>query len=397
MDNPVLIKQELWLARCAVLGFMVLLLAPWVLPSNKLYHQLIIALLWLPALLSLFRENLRPDWRLPECWLYVLFCAWTLIVLAVRGASNPLGEAKLPLYVGLSFVGIWLAGRNGRWSYEQLLFFAALLGGLGAAYSWLEFYWLQGQGFGSRLSAHGLWDTPIPAAHAVGALAIFAALLLPDVRQSRYSLLWYLLVGLSALGFIVFLISSQTRGVWIALLAALLFVCAIDLTKRRIALLLLVFAVLLAVFLINADFLLQRGASYRPQLWQGGIDLILQRPVMGLGFDTYFIAVPELAHSFKHPHNLFLDIGVRLGLVGLALFMLLWGCAAWRGWRHRQEPLGRALLALLVFSSVSLLTDGIGLWIKPNADWFVTWLPLSVGLILAGREQAAVDKDARRL
>ncbi|MBU1285726.1 MAG: O-antigen ligase family protein [Gammaproteobacteria bacterium] len=392
-----LIKQDLWLARCAALGFLVFLLAPWVLPSNKIYHQLIIALLWLPALLSLFRQDLRPNWRLPECWLYLLFSVWVLVVIALQGTPEHLGKAKLPLYVGLSFVGIWLASRNEYWSVEQLLFFAALLGGLGAAYSWLEFYWLQGYGLGSRLSAHGLWDTPIPAAHAVGALAILGALLLPNLRQARHYWLLFLLVGLSSIGFMLFLISSQTRGVWIALLATLLFVCVIDLKRQHIFLLLLVFAVLLAIFLINADFLLQRGASYRPQLWRGGIDLIRQNPIMGLGFDTYHIKIPELASSFKHPHNLFLDIGVRLGLIGLALFMLLWGCAAWRGWRHRQEPLGKALLALLVFSSVSLLTDGIGLWLKPNAEWFVTWLPLAISLILAGREHAVADGSAYRL
>ncbi len=386
-----LIKQELWLARCAVLGLMVFLMAPWVLPTNKLYHQLIILLFWLPALLSLFRQKLRPSWRHPECWLYLLFCAWTLVIIFAQGTLDHLTKAKLPMYVGLSFVGVWLAARNDRWSIEQLLFFAALFGGLGAAYSWLDFYWLQGNGFGSRLSAHGLWDTPIPAAHAVGALAIFGALLLPDLRQSRHYLLLYTLVGVAALGFMLFLISSQTRGVWVALLAALVFICAIDFNRRRIVLLLLVFGSLFAVFLINAEFLLQRGVSYRPQLWQGGIDLIRQNPFMGLGFDAYSINIPALAHSFKHPHNLFLDIGVRLGLVGLALFMLLWSCAAWRGWQHRHTPLGRALLALLVFSSVSLLTDGIGLWLKPNADWFVMWLPLIISLTLAGRGQVVAD------
>jgi O-antigen ligase len=387
----VLIRQDLWLARCAVIGFMVFLMAPWVLPTNKLYHQLIILLFWLPALFSLFRQKLRPSWRHPECWLYLLFCVWTLVIIFAQGTLDHLTKAKLPLYVGLSFVGVWLAGRNDRWSIEQLLFFAALFGGLGAAYSWLDFYWLQGNGFGSRLSAHGLWDTPIPAAHAVGALAIFGALLLPDLRQSRHYLLLYTLLGVAALGFTLFLISSQTRGVWIALLAALVFICAIDFNRRRIVLLLLVFGSLFAVFLINADFLLQRGVSYRPQLWQSGIDLIRQNPFMGLGFEAYSINIPELAQNFKHPHNLFLDIGVRLGLVGLASFMLLWSCAAWRGWQHRHTPLGRALLALLVFSSVSLLTDGIGLWLKPNADWFVMWLPLIISLILAGRGQVVAD------
>lgn len=42
------------LANWAVIGVFMLLCSAWVLPSNKLYHQLIILFLWLPALLALF-------------------------------------------------------------------------------------------------------------------------------------------------------------------------------------------------------------------------------------------------------------------------------------------------------------------------------------------------------
>ena len=114
---------------------------------------------------------------------------------------------------------------------------------------------------------------------------------------------------------------------------------------------------------------------------------MLDNWALGYGFTDFGIYVPELDRTFKHPHNLFLNIGAREGVVGLALYLALWGCVAWRAWNHRQQPLGQALLAIWVFSSVSLMTDGIGLWFKPNADWLVTWVPIALSMVLARRQK----------
>ena len=64
-------------------------------------------------------------------------------------------------------------------------------------------------------------------------------------------------------------------------------------------------------------------------------------------------------------------------------------------WQARAHTLGRALLALWVFSTVSLMTDGIGLWLKPNADWLITWLPVALGMVLAQRHALAQDVAAQ--
>lgn len=134
------------------------------------------------------------------------------------------------------------------------------------------------------------------------------------------------------------------------------------------------FAILLVVLfvtgvaLLKSEILLQRGMSYRPDLWRCGLRFMLGNWLWGFGFNQYEILVPSTGASYKHPHNFFLDTGVRIGIPGLLLFCLLWGATAIRGWQRRSEPLGRALLALWTFSSVSLMTDGIGLWLKPNAD-----------------------------
>src|SRR5690606_39723584 len=67
----------------------------------------------------------------------------------------------------------------------------------------------------------------------------------------------------------------------------------------------------------DAYLLLQRGFSYRPELWRAGTALLLENPFWGLGFQDFKLAVPGLKTLYNHPHNLFLDIGIRLGLVGL--------------------------------------------------------------------------------
>lgn len=60
-----------------------------------------------------------------------------------------------------------------------------------------------------------------------------------------------------------------------------------------------------------------------------------------------------------------------------------------------QSGVSLGLLALWTFSSVSLMTDGIGLWLKPNADWLITWLPISLAMVLASRQIAGMGRTAR--
>lgn len=368
------------LSRWASLGLLILLCGAWVLPSNKLYHQALIALLWLPALLALFQRDFRALLRQPELLLFMALALWALVVLLAQGGEDPGRDAKRPLYILLSLLGVLLAAR-GPWSFEGLLRAAALLGGLGALVSVLYFWWAAPHPWGARLIAIGLWDTAIMAAHAVGALAVIGAFLFPRPRG-----LWSVLWLVSGLGYLAFLGFSQTRGVWMALFATLL-VMAFAWPNRvsvLAAMMVLVGGVLAA--LLMPEILLQRGLSYRPELFAGGMRHLEANWLLGLGFNAYEITVPGTGLVFKHPHNMYLDLAIRLGLPGLLLFALLWGCVAWRGWQNRAEPLGRTLLALWVFSSVALLTDGIGLWLKPNADWLITWLPIALSMVLAARQ-----------
>lgn len=367
------------LAGWASIGFFILLCGPWVLPDNKLYHQLIIFSLWLPALLGVFRQSIRRLIKLPEVFFFVVFSIWTLCVLGLEGADEP-GKGKIVLYVTLTLLGVLLAAQHAKWRLESLLFCSSVVGGIFAAVSVICFY-SGPQASGGRMIALGLWDTVIMAAHAVGALAIIGVFM---SQTRRFSWPALSLLMIPAAGYLMFLGLSQTRGVWIALVAMMIVMVIARPSRLGVGLIVFMAISVAGVAFLDPGLLLQRGVSYRPYLWSGGIQLIEQHWATGLGFHEYLITVP-VAGSFKHPHNLFLDTGVRLGLPGLLIFCCLWLTVGWRGWVSRAEPLGQALLALWVFSSVSLMTDGIGLWLKPNADWLITWLPVCLSIVLAYR------------
>jgi len=382
------------LVAWASIGFLVLLCGAWVLPSNKMYHQMLIVLLWLPALLALFHRDFRLLFKQPEWALFALFMAWTLLVLLVEGGDSGFGKAKVTLYVTLTLFGILLAAQNSKWRLESMLLYASILGGFFALASWIYFYEFAAQPFSARVLAIGVWNTAIPAAHAVGALAIIGIF---TMQTKRFSPLAMMLLVIPFLGYAMFLGFNQTRGVWVGLAAGLLVTGVARPSRLTGALIFLGIAGVAFIAVFKPEILLQRGISYRPQLWGAGVRLIVEHWATGLGFHEYLIPIPELARSFKHPHNLFLDTGVRLGVPGLILFCSLWLAAGWRGWVSRAQPLGQVLLILWVFSGTSLLTDGIGLWLKPNADWFITWLPIALSIVLAARGTPEISSSTRSI
>ena len=141
------------------------------------------------------------------------------------------------------------------------------------------------------------------------------------------------------------------------------------------------------------DILLQRGLSFRPDLFAQALLKIQAQPWLGIGFDSpYALEVPALGLSYEHAHNLYLHIAVLLGLVGLGGWLLLQGWAALWAWRARSSVQGRLCLTLLCFSAVALFTDGVGPWVKPREEWFCIWLPLFLCLAGAALQRRADNR-----
>lgn len=128
-----------FLSNWALIGLFFFLCGAWVLPTNKLYHQMIIVLVWLPAFLALFRRDFRVAFKQPEVYLFGIFAGWTLLVLSAQGGEDLSSQIKVPFYVTLTLLGIVLAAKGSICRIEALLFYCAFAGGLLAGASWISF------------------------------------------------------------------------------------------------------------------------------------------------------------------------------------------------------------------------------------------------------------------
>ena len=99
---------------------------------------------------------------------------------------------------------------------------------------------------------------------------------------------------------------------------------------------------------------LQQGAeimtseNIRLHIWGSISTLILEKQMwLGSGFAGPYLFFPEIGST----HNQYLDVLLRTGPIGLALYLSLWGLLLWRSFRYAPE-LGVAMLSWLIFGLV---------------------------------------------
>lgn len=192
-------------------------------------------------------------------------------------------------------------------------------------------------------------------------LPIGFALILTKIQKNGILEGWWfrgiLLLAYIPLLFVLY--QSQSRGAWIAIGVALLFVVALSIPKRRVLLVgglvfIAVVAVVALVFhsrIINFvvdEHISASGVSTltkRLYLWQVALNMIRSSPWFGYGMENwlchyslntvchttslyhYWTSVPgayKVLHNepdLSHPHNIFLQIWVSMGIFGLLAFV----------------------------------------------------------------------------
>jgi len=384
---PLSLRRD-WLALWLVAGLLWWLLGMPLLPSSKHYHQGLMALFWLPGLIAFcLHAPLRRAWRQPVMLLLLVFAAWSASSWSWSPPGVAPGELKIFPYV--------LLAANATLALACLapaLFWRGLaLAGLVAGFcAWLAvgyFYGWQDHGWRDRVVGTGLLNHPILAAQVFAALGV----LMVGLRRHLPlpAALRHVGCGLSAGGYLAFLLMSQSKGPW---LAAVITVLLTPLwwrdTRAGVGVALFSVAGLFALWMWP-DFVLQRGLSFRPELSDLAWRQYLQHPLRGLGFATDYTLVINPTLAFEHAHNVYMHIAIRLGGVGLTLWAALQGLCLWSLWRARQTVEARALCALMCFACLAMLTDGVGPWVKPREEWFCSWLPLFVAMAwLTLRRQA---------
>jgi len=183
-----------------------------------------------------------------------------------------------------------------------------------------------------------------------------------------------------------FVVLTQSRGACLALLFSALSMPLWS-SGRRAWLIAGGVAVAAVVGMLRfASWFMERGLSYRPEIFAESVSMMLQRPWLGLGIGSdYRVVTANHPEGFDHSHNLLTHIGIELGLVGLLLWLGVWVCTLLVGWRQRATLEGRLLLGSVLLASVAVQFDAASIWGTPRAEWFLTWLPVGLALALVAR------------
>jgi hypothetical protein len=196
-------------------------------------------------------------------------------------------------------------------------------------------------------------------------LSFFLAL-----RLAQRHIAWILPAALC--GMVIVCTNIRAGLATIALTLTLLAVCY--LAKRnwrglRIIIILLLSGVLLLEMSTNSPFVstlfhadrtlasyhqLQEGGesmtseNIRLHIWGSISTLMIEKKMwIGSGFAGPYLFFPEIGST----HNQYLDVLLRTGPIGLALYLSLWGLLLWRSFRYAPE-LGVAMLSWLIFGLV---------------------------------------------
>lgn len=259
---------------------------------------------------------------------------------------------------------LWGVDRVFRFLTETGLpfFLGERLGGLVASYPSL----LVNIGGETWLRVTAAFPDPHVAAFFFGMSACLALGLYQETRRGWWLTAALLLIGADLLTF--------SRGGYIGLIAGLGIWGAYYL-KERIsarALVWIVGGIPLMAFVgwpvfsrfISSFMLVDASSLERFALWQEALSVWGQAPVLGLGLGQYAeYAYPWLGNSLPYyAHNLYLDIGVELGLLGILawLAMLLAPLlAAWgKAWQSGGVALGAAA-ALAVYAAHSVFETAL--------------------------------------
>jgi O-antigen ligase len=189
----------------------------------------------------------------------------------------------------------------------------------------------------SRLDAEG-WRGVFTHKNELGtkmgiALLVFTSLLW-ESRKNRMMHVFFLFLGVALL----VLSSSMTSTIVVALTLSIGWYVKLRLRPvQKVALgatvLLVVFAA--GVFLqgrMDSVFaLVGRNATLtgRIPLWQFSAGAVLQRPLLGAGWDAFWFSREadnirnQINWAAPHAHNGFIEVALNIGLIGMVLFLIL--------------------------------------------------------------------------
>jgi O-antigen ligase len=231
-----------------------------------------------------------------------------------------------------------------------------------------HYYFILGGKFTEKLGQTCYTEMPT---NIIGTITVFAIFLSVMYFKETHKKITRVLLGLGMFILTIATLATQTRGSILALLVGL--IVMLKLNKRAILMVLL--ALVISLFLMPVRSVLTPEALYnkitksdRWQIWYTFYEITKDHPVTGIGFgmQSYYDegllnkynsrVPPEYRQKTPHkaPHNLIVDIAVRTGFVGLALFSYLIITFIILAWRLAAKGKNDSIKGWAIISLASL-------------------------------------------
>ncbi|MFE2008511.1 O-antigen ligase family protein [Pseudomonas guariconensis] len=379
IDMPLVSKPQrlgAWINTYLLpIGWLVTLTGIFWIWDRSLYHKLFYIFLAVPTLLALMLQPrlLAPLTKNPLFIAFLVFSGYTLLSITWANAETSAGGLlKRPLYIAMLLFSAGIIALRCPEYLKQGTRLAAIFAALAAGLSVIYFASTESIGF-SRLNGYGALYNPLLTAHVLGA---FAAFWLAAWFQARSALSPLPLICLAVLGAAILATGSRTPLMGLA--AALVWLLVVGDRRRCMIAVAAIALILTGVWLIVPEVITQRGASYRPAIWMEALRQISERPWLGHGFDTPMTVILPGIDPLSDPHNIELGVLYSGGIVGLALWMTLYGLALYFSWVYRKHPAVTLAATWLIFGFASGLTEGSAFMSRPKEHWYLIWIPMAL-------------------
>ena len=318
--------------------------------------------------------------RNPIFMAFLPFAAYMMATAIWSPMEHALSDAaKRFLFVTALFLVADQLAQNNFHRFINMLVTTIVIASIAAAYAVFTHYQTDPQG---RMIGHGAFRNPLLTTHVFG---FFLSLLLAMTAVFEKRKVLYLLPGLILLAAALFATGSRTP--LLAAGAALIWIVATCQIRRAAYVLAICVAIGSLATAFRPDILLQRGLSFRPELWSAAMDSILLHPWFGHGYGTLLSTqLPELGYPLTDPHNISLLVLLHGGIVGFSLWTVLYVTAIYQAWRNRHDPWVVIFSAAVVSGLFASMTEGGGYISRPNERWFIIWIPLALLAAVIGRK-----------
>lgn len=388
---------QYWLA----LGLFLQLTGLCFISDGSRYTTIVNLMLLLPALLAVVVLWSRIDsWPRPLHIVLLGLLGWVLIVALLNEGSDDgtLRWLRVTLYAWLYLQAISLVMQDRR-LWQRLLVAVVLVAGVFAWGSLVQALYIEQRGWEYRAFRLFAWHrkgladfgNPIVSALYFGVVALVAAHL---VVKASGLVRWLCLLAL--LGMLTYQYFTYSRGVWVGVLAGLAVLSWFALSKRQLAIAIVVALPLSVLILRLLNDVGGLEMSYRDVIfshWLARLDTFWVWGA-GAGADVN-ICISAAGRCFNQAHSLYLQFFFEYGLPGLSLLLALIVLVLKKGWHCRAQdsmaPLG---LALMVFTLLASVANFYVIFLRPGVFWMVFWLPVGILLALAAAPQGTDRSDS---